>query len=464
MSDLEILRRHARERDPHAFGELVARHLDWVYSAALRQVGDAHTADDVTQAVFLALARDAERLAGGVVLSAWLFRVTRRAAAMAIRSNRRRRRHERQAAALSAEERPAMDEQSWERLAPVLDEMVGRLGEADRQSILLRYYQRKSFAEIGEAMSIGEPAARKRVSRAVERMRALLQGRGLALAAATLAAGMLAHTTRAAPASTAAAVSAVVASPEAASATVVSLSRGALKMIPWTNAMKIGAGAGLLVLAVIGLSIALGQVNVSGPSKRADGAKPAAPAATAPAVATRAGGPAAAPAAAAALSPKGVVVAAYRAGLAGDEKGMLAYFDGLTPQQETRLRQAVHVLSAVEALRKAVVGEFGEAAGKQFGALGSGVNPDDVLQAPEEIMAADRAEVDMGRSGPGKVPLVRVGGEWRISADVLRTLNAESLAQWDQRAGAIRVLAEDVAAGKYATLAELQKAMGAFVR
>jgi len=303
-----------------------------------------------------------------------------------------------------------MDEQSWERLAPVLDEMVGRLGEADRQSILLRYYQRKSFAEIGEAMSIGEPAARKRVSRAVERMRALLQGRGLALAAATLAAGMLAHTTRAAPASTAAAVSAVVASPEAASATVVSLSRGALKMIPWTNAMKIGAGAGLLVLAVIGLSIALGQVNVSGPSKRADGAKPAAPAATAPAVATRAGGPAAAPGAAAALSPKGVVVAAYRAGLAGDEKGMLAYFDGLTPQQETRLRQAVHVLSAVEALRKAVVGEFGEAAGKQFGALGSGVNPDDVLQAPEEIMAADRAEVDMGRSGPGKVPLVRVGG------------------------------------------------------
>ena len=122
------------------------------------------------------------------------------------------------------------------------------------------------------------------------------------------------------------------------------------------------------------------------------------------------------------------------------------------------------MLSAVEALRKAVVGEFGEAAGKQFGALGSGVNPDDVLQAPEEIMAADRAEVDMGRSGPGKVPLVRVGGEWRISADVLRTLNAESLAQWDQRAGAIRVLAEDVAAGKYATLAELQKAMGAFVR
>src|SRR3954466_4105780 len=95
MTDLDLLRRHVDDADPRAFAELVARHLDWVYSAALRQVRDAHTADDVTQAVFLALSREAAKLTGGVVLTAWLFRVTRRASAMALRAAGRRRKHER---------------------------------------------------------------------------------------------------------------------------------------------------------------------------------------------------------------------------------------------------------------------------------------------------------------------------------------------------------------------------------
>jgi RNA polymerase sigma factor (sigma-70 family) len=459
MSDLEILRRHVNDGDPRAFGELVARHLDWVYSAALRQVRDPHTADDVTQAVFLALSQQAPKLAGGVVLSAWLFRVTRRASAMALRSAGRRRTHERRAAVMVKEEQSGMDEQAWETLAPVLDEVVGKLGEADRQSILLRYYQRKSFAEIGTALAISEPAVRKRISRAIERMRALLGGRGMAIAAGTLVAGMSSFTSQAAPATTVASVAAVTATPGLASATVLSLSRGALQMMPWTNA-KIGAGAGLLVLAAIGLSIGLAQVTGSGKS----GAGDKAPAK--PPVAAAAAAPATAPATKPAgqpLTPKGVVVAAYRAGLAGDETGMLKYFTGLTAQQEATLKQAVHVLSAVDALQKAVTAEFGEATGKQFAGLGSGVNPADVLEAPETINGT-RAVVDMGQSGPGEVPLVQVGNSWRISADVLRTLNVASMAQWDQKAPAIHKLATDIASGKYATPGELQQAMGALMR
>src|SRR5687768_4767841 len=110
MTDLQILRQHVDDRDPRAFEQLVARHLDWVYSSALRQVRDPHTADDVTQAVFLALSRHARRLSEGVVLAAWLFRATRRASAMALRSAGRRRKHERLAATMTTEARDAMDE------------------------------------------------------------------------------------------------------------------------------------------------------------------------------------------------------------------------------------------------------------------------------------------------------------------------------------------------------------------
>jgi RNA polymerase sigma factor (sigma-70 family) len=467
LNDLDILRRHVSGRDPRAFGELVARHLDWVYSAALRQVRDPHMADDVTQAVFLALAQHASKLTGGVVLEAWLFRVTRRASAMALRAAGRRRTHERRAAIMMSEERPAdMDARDWETLAPVLDEVVEKLGSADRQSILLRYYQQKSFAEIAQALAIGEPAARKRISRAIEKMRAMLAGRGMGFAAGTLAAGMLSYTSSAAPASTAASVAVVAATPSLASPTVLSLSRGALKMMPWTNA-KIGAGAGLLVMAAIGLSIAVAQVTGSGkaaaPAAPPDAKATAAakPDATAPASApatTRPVAPAAQP-----LTPKGVVVAAYKAGLAGDERAMLNCFTGLTPQQEATLKQAVHVLAAVNELQKAVSAEFGENAGKQFAALGSGVDPNDVLNAPERVTGA-AAVVDMGRSGPGEVPLQQVGNDWKISAQVLRTLNVPSLAQWDQKAPAIRKLAADITAGKYATLNDLQQAMGALMR
>src|SRR4051812_36471968 len=105
MSDLETLQRHVSGQDHHAFDDLVARHLDWVYSSALRQVRDPHTADDVTQAVFLALSQHAGKLADGVVLTAWLFRVTRHASAMALRAAGRRTKHERRAATMAKEAR-----------------------------------------------------------------------------------------------------------------------------------------------------------------------------------------------------------------------------------------------------------------------------------------------------------------------------------------------------------------------
>src|SRR6266511_3993857 len=60
MNDFELLRCYAEDRSEAAFAELVKRYIDFVYSAAFRQVGgDAHLADDVTQSVFVDLARKA---------------------------------------------------------------------------------------------------------------------------------------------------------------------------------------------------------------------------------------------------------------------------------------------------------------------------------------------------------------------------------------------------------------------
>jgi len=79
-------------------GELVRRHIDFVYSAALRQTHDPHLAEDVTQVVFIILGQKAGSIRRSTPLAGWLFNTTRYAALNAIRMEKRRRHHEQQAA------------------------------------------------------------------------------------------------------------------------------------------------------------------------------------------------------------------------------------------------------------------------------------------------------------------------------------------------------------------------------
>src|SRR5688572_21480369 len=133
MNDWELLEQYVRSRSQAAFAQLVHRHIGWVRAAAVRQVrGDAHLADDVAQAVFLALAQQAARLHPGVALSTWLFKVTRYASSTALRAESRRRRHERQAAMMTSPmtahpRDDAMTPQQWDQIAPLLDQLVARL-------------------------------------------------------------------------------------------------------------------------------------------------------------------------------------------------------------------------------------------------------------------------------------------------------------------------------------------------
>ena len=198
LTDQQLLRQYVERRVEAAFGELVRRHVDLVYSAAVRMVRDAHLAEDVTQGVFVALSRSAGQLTERLVLSGWLHRTTQNLAANAVRSDVRRRAHEQEAAAMNdlLSTEPGA---GWEEIAPHLDAALGELSEPDRDALLLRYFERKSAREMALSLGTSEEAAQKRLNRAVDRLRDLLAKRGVTAGANGLAVLVAANGVQAAP-------------------------------------------------------------------------------------------------------------------------------------------------------------------------------------------------------------------------------------------------------------------------
>jgi RNA polymerase sigma factor (sigma-70 family) len=179
MDDMALLREYATRNSETAFEALVSRRVNFVYSAALRQIRDPHLAEEVTQAVFIILAQKAGRIPGKTVLSGWLFKTTRFAALAHRRAAAKRRQRELEAQMQSEIQSPAPDP-LWEQISPLLDEALGQLGETDRQAVLLRFFENKSLAEVGNFLGTGEDTARKRVSRALEKLHRFFLKRGVA--------------------------------------------------------------------------------------------------------------------------------------------------------------------------------------------------------------------------------------------------------------------------------------------
>ena len=252
--DAQLLRHYAEDRSESAFGELVARHIDLVYSAALRQVaGDTHLAQDVVQTVFADLARKARPLSHHRILTGWLYQATRYAASNAVRTERRRAIREKEAVAMQE----LSSDANWEQLRPVSDEAMSRLGAKDRDAVLLRYFERKELRAVGDALGTSEEGARKRVGRALERLRRYLTGRGVTLSAATLATTLTGSAVQAAPAALAGAISTTVIAGAATAGSTYTL----LNLMSMTK-LK----AGLLSAAVVvgaGTSAVVQQRNVS---------------------------------------------------------------------------------------------------------------------------------------------------------------------------------------------------------
>ena len=208
-SDVQLLRDYAEDGNEAAFRELVTRHTDLVYSAALRQVFSPDLAGDIIQSVFTDLARKAkpvaEKLQDKGSLAGWLHRGTRYAALSQLRDTRCRLANERQAMEqLLTNSESAPD---WEHIRPVLDEALDSLGEEDREALLLRYFKNHDFRAVGLALGVSDDAAQKRVSRAVEGLREFFVKRGVTVGASGLVVLISANAVQAAPAGLAVTIS-----------------------------------------------------------------------------------------------------------------------------------------------------------------------------------------------------------------------------------------------------------------
>jgi RNA polymerase sigma factor (sigma-70 family) len=197
-SDHELLTRYANESSNEAFTELVRRHLDLVYTAARRQVSSNGLAEEVTQSVFLDLAKAAPRLNRQTPVVAWLHLVARRTAIDLVRRESRLKVRQQIAAELAAATHPSSSE--WSQLAPLLDEALDTLSEADRGALLMRYFENKSLREVGQALGVSDDAAQKRVSRALFRLKEFFGKRGVAVGATGLLTNLSTYAVQSAPA------------------------------------------------------------------------------------------------------------------------------------------------------------------------------------------------------------------------------------------------------------------------
>jgi RNA polymerase sigma factor (sigma-70 family) len=247
MEDSALLRQYCETQSEDAFATLVTRYINLVHSAALRQLGNPQQAEEVTQAVFILLAKKAGGLRHEKALSSWLFRTAHLVSKNFVRSEMRRHHREQEAFMQSSSNEPETN--AWQQMSPLLDNAVAALGEKDRQAILLRFFQKKSLSDVGVAAGIGEEAAKKRVSRALEKLRNYFSKRGVNSTTAIIGENISAYSVQVAPGVLAKTVAAAaVAKGVASSTSTLTLVKGALKIMAWTK-VKTAIVTGVVILA-----------------------------------------------------------------------------------------------------------------------------------------------------------------------------------------------------------------------
>jgi RNA polymerase sigma factor (sigma-70 family) len=254
VSDLELLRNYNRQGSETAFAELVRRHINLVYAAALRHVGIAAHAEEITQVVFIILSRKAVGLRPDIVLEGWLYETTRLTSSSFLRGERRRQRRE-QEAYMQSTLPESSDSLIWKQLTPLLDEAMAQLGKKDRDAVILRFFKEKNLCEVAAAFNVTEAAAQSRVHRALEKLRKFYIRRGIALSAAAIAGAVATNSLQAAPTGLAKTISAgAVAKGALAGTSTLALLNGALKMMTWAK-VKTAVAVGAVVLLAAGSSI-----------------------------------------------------------------------------------------------------------------------------------------------------------------------------------------------------------------
>jgi RNA polymerase sigma factor (sigma-70 family) len=261
LDDHQLLAEFARESSHDSFAAIVQRHVNLVYSTALRSVGNEHSAQEISQAVFIILARKAATLSAKTILSGWLYQTTRLTAANFLRGEIRRQKREQEAYMQSAFNEPEAN--VWPQVTWMLDDEVAKLGERDRNAIVLRFFENKSLGNVGRAMGASEDAAKMRVNRALEKLRKAFMKRGVTLTTAAIAGAISANSVQAAPAGLALTISASVKG-TILSTTLTTLINTTMKTMTWIK-FKFAAGVCAATLLAGGVAtVALCQTSHDG--------------------------------------------------------------------------------------------------------------------------------------------------------------------------------------------------------
>lgn len=258
--DCDLLRSWVENHDEGAFRTLVDRHLNLVYSVARRLVADEHLAEDVAQGTFIVLARKAHSLVRNKALPVWLYRTTRYAAEQAIRVEARRADRHRRFADMQITETDSF----WEQVAPHLESALARLRAKDREPLVLRFMGEMTIEQVGKALGVSEEAARKRIDRALEKLRILLRKRGLPATCGAIAAALSTNALQAAPSGLATKVAVgTLATTSAASTTTAAIVTGTIQFMAWTKLKIIGISVAVALLGG-GLATVMIKKNVVG--------------------------------------------------------------------------------------------------------------------------------------------------------------------------------------------------------
>lgn len=260
LDDIALLREYVEHDSEQAFATLVTRHIDRVYSVALRHTRNPHQAEEITQAVFVILARKSSQLRKGVILEGWLYQTARLTAVTFIRSEARRARREQEA---HMETEPNENEsEAWSQIAPLLDTALAGLSEADRNAVVMRFFYGKSLKEIGTTLGSSEDTARMRVNRAIEKLQRFFIKRGVTSTAAMIIGAISVNSVQAAPAVLAKSITAVaVTKGVTAGASTSTLIEGALKIMAWTKMKSAVVAVAVLAVGATTAVVVQQQIN-----------------------------------------------------------------------------------------------------------------------------------------------------------------------------------------------------------
>lgn len=249
IEDMELVRRFARDGSEEAFADLVSRHVNLVYSVALRQTRDAHLAEEITQTVFVILARKAGSLGPKTVVAGWLCRTARFVSARALTMQRRRQAREQEAFMQSQSTETEAD--AWKQIEPLLETAMDQLSEQDHNAVVLRFFEGRNFRDLSSALGTTEAGAKMRVSRALEKLRTFFVKRGVVLSVTLIAGAVSAHSVQAAPVGLSTSIAVTAAQGAAVSSSTTALINTTLKLMAWTK-LKTAVVVGVILVATTG--------------------------------------------------------------------------------------------------------------------------------------------------------------------------------------------------------------------